>query len=300
MGTITGNELITRTAIQLQDLDHTRWSMAELLDFLHDAQRDIVMRKPDAYTKVESIVLTVSEVKQSLPSDAILLLDITRNMGTDGSTIGRVLRRIEKPVLDKLWPDWMTIAGDAEAKNYMYDEKDPLNFHVFPPQPSSNPGYVEIVYSAVPPPIIKTWARVTDLAEFFILTPMCRVIPTINNGYLYGYTSTSAPDGYTTGTIEPVWPTTSGATITDNDFSWTEVDFDVPFPITLADTYANMMVDYMIAQALSKDANISPIAAQKGLAHYNNYLSSLGVKEQAEIVYDPNVPSPAKPSNGGV
>ena len=101
--------------------------MAQLLDSLHDAQRDIVMRKPDAYTKSVSTVLTISECKQSLPSDAILLLDITRNMGTDGSTLGRVPTRIERPVLDQQWPNWMTDTGAAEVQNYMYDEKDPLH-----------------------------------------------------------------------------------------------------------------------------------------------------------------------------
>ncbi len=305
MGTITGNELITRTVNQLQDPDHVRWSMAELLDFLHDAQRDIVMRKPDAYTKSVSTVLTVSETKQSLPSDAILLLDITRNMGTDGSTPGRVPTRIEKPVMDQQWPNWMTDTGAAEVQHYMYDEKDPSNFYIYPPQPASSPGYLGLVYSAVPAPLMLTWRPLESLTSFLApwdgLTHF-NVLPTIRNDHMYYRTGFTVPGvTYLTDYTEPTWPLASGQTIVDSaTITWTEVDFDVPFPIILADTYANMMVDYMIAQALFKDANISPIAGQKGLAHYNNYLSALGVKEQAETVYDPNLPSPAKPSTRGI
>ena len=295
MGTITGNELITRAANQLQDPDHTRWSMAELLNYINDCQRDIVMRKPDAYTKSESTVLAISECKQSLPSDAIMLLDISRNLGTDGSTLGRAITRIERPVMDQQWPDWQTDTGAAEVQHYMYDEKDPLNFYVYPPQPAASPGYVELIYSAVPDPVMKTWAPSTAIASFLTESGLYQVLPMINNDRLY---RVAAPTG-STGTSEPVWPTSGGGTVVDGDITWTETTFDVPDAITLADIFATLILDYMIAQSLFKDANISVVAGQKGLAHFQAYLSALGVKTQAENVYDPNVPSPAKLSIRG-
>ena len=73
----------------------------------------------------------------------------------------------------------------------------------------------------------------------------------------------------------------------------------MPDAITLKDTFATIIVDYMIAFSLFKDANISAVAGQKGMSHYQAYLAALGTKTMAENVYDPNVPSAAKPSIRG-
>jgi len=301
MPTITGNELIARAGTLLNDPDHTRWSVLQLLDSIHDAQRDIVARKPDAYTKTASTVLTVSEVKHSLPSDAIMLLDVTRNMGTNGSTPGKIPTRIEKAVLDQQWPSWMAASANAEVDHWMYDEKDPLHFWVYPVQPASSPGYVELVYSAVPPQLVKTWQPSAGSSVFKVSwdgADQYRVLPTIRNDHMYYLDLYEFMTG--TGTTEPIWPTGDGEYVVDGDFLWYEMTPDVPYPITLNDQYAAAILDYMVYAALSVDANLTPVAAQKAQAHFNKYLNSLGITEQVEGIYDPNIQSAAKPSLRGV
>ena len=160
MATILGSEILDRAGIILQDTTNIRWPSDELLDWLNDGQREIVLRKPDAYTKSLAIVLTASETKQSIPSDGIQLIDIVRNMGTGGSTPGRAITRTERYILDSQRPDWNTETGSATVKHYMFDERNPKYFYVYPPQ-ASTPGYAEVVYSAAPAALATAAATIT-------------------------------------------------------------------------------------------------------------------------------------------
>jgi len=195
----------------------------------------------------------------------------------------------------------MTDTGAAEVQHYMYNEQDPLNFYIYPPQPSSSPGYVELVYSAVPPPLIYKWLPSTAMYSY-IYSGGGYVLPTKTNGYLY-QSQSSYDSSDTTGSTEPVWPEyTEGLflAVIDNDFGWTAVPFDVLQTISLANVYSPIILDYILARAYSVDANISPVAAGRAGFHLNAYLSALGAGEQAESIYDPNIQSAAKPSSRGV
>jgi len=148
MPTIVGSSILDRASIILQDTTNIRWPSDELLGWLNDGQREIVLRKPDAYTKTSSVMLTASETKQAIPSDGIILIDVIRNMGT-GVTPGRAITRTERYILDGQRPNWNTETASATVKHYMFDERNQKTFYVYPPQPTT-PGYIEIVYSAAP------------------------------------------------------------------------------------------------------------------------------------------------------
>jgi len=161
MPTIKGSEVLDRAGIILQDTTNIRWPTAELLDWLNDGQREIVLRKPDAYTVSEAVVLVVSETKQSIPAAGIQLIDIVRNLGVAGATPGRAVTRTERYILDTQRPDWNTETGTAEVKHYMFDERNPKVFYVYPPQPAASPGYVEVVYSSSPADLATAAATLT-------------------------------------------------------------------------------------------------------------------------------------------
>jgi hypothetical protein len=160
MPTILGSAVLDRAGIILQDTTNIRWPTAELLGWLNDGQREIVLRKPDAYTKSEAIVLTASETKQSIPAAGIQLIDVVRNMGTGGATPGRAITRTERYILDSQRPDWNTETGTSEVKHYMFDERNPKYFYVYPPQGPA-PGYVEAVYSSAPAELATAAATLT-------------------------------------------------------------------------------------------------------------------------------------------
>ena len=62
MGTITAQSIVDRARHILQDTTSggTRWLDPELLKWLNDAQREIVLLKPNAYSSVENIGLTIA------------------------------------------------------------------------------------------------------------------------------------------------------------------------------------------------------------------------------------------------
>lgn len=150
MATTQANAIITRAATLIQDATNIRWPAQELLDWLNDGQREVVLHKPEACVKNNALSLTSGSSRQSLPSDGILLIDVVRNMGPAGSAPGNAIRLTTREVLDAQKPTWHSDANTGGfIQHYMYDPRDPKNFYVFPKAPATA-WYVEIIYSASP------------------------------------------------------------------------------------------------------------------------------------------------------
>ena len=149
MATLTARSIVDKAKIIVQDNTGVRWPDVELIKWLNDAQRDVVLMKPDACVKNVS-VQAVAGTKQTLPNDAIGLIDVPRNMGVNGTTPGRTIRQIPKVVLDGLTADWHTATASAVSLHYVYDKRDPKHFYLYPPQPAVGPGQIEVVYPANP------------------------------------------------------------------------------------------------------------------------------------------------------
>lgn len=147
MGTITGTALINQAATVLFDTNNIKWSRDELIKYVNDGQRALVSILPETSSTV-SVETLVAGTRQSLPAAAWLLLDITRNMGGDGNTPGRAVKRVDMAILDESNPDWQTATATAAASVYMYNERDRENYYVYPPNLGSND--VELIYSIYP------------------------------------------------------------------------------------------------------------------------------------------------------
>lgn len=141
--------IVSRAATILQDTTNVRWPEAELVDWVNDGQREIVLLRPEAGAKT-AVHQLVAGAAQTLPSDGTELVEITRNMGTDGTTPGPVARIIDREELDAIDPDWPTATASATVVHYIYNARNPTGFYVYPPQPASGQGYVEVVYAATP------------------------------------------------------------------------------------------------------------------------------------------------------
>ena len=155
MGTLTGANLITRVQDTLQDTTSVRWSEAELLRYLNDAQREVVNFRPDASTLTANVQLSTGTL-QTIPTNGLRLIKVTRNMsGTSGSATGaRAIRIVDFDILNTQEPNWNdpTVTGDAAhgtvVKHYAFDQDDPRKYYVYPGV--SGNAYVEIVYSKAP------------------------------------------------------------------------------------------------------------------------------------------------------
>jgi hypothetical protein len=140
----TAQDIITRAADLLFDQANVRWPVAELLRWINDAQREIVGLRPDLGAKVAAVTL-VAGVKQTLPADGIRLLDVTRNVNGPG------IRITQMENLTAYNPAWANDTASSTVRNYMFDERTPTVFWVYPPATAG--AQVEVSYLAMPPAI---------------------------------------------------------------------------------------------------------------------------------------------------
>lgn len=151
--TTTALSLIVKAQKILQDVAGVSWDGTELLGWLNEGQYACVELKPTAYVKSLPVQLAAG-TKQTIPADGVQLVDVLRNTDAAGAP-GRVVRIVEREVLDSFNPDWHSSTPNAIVKHYMFAATDPKRFYVFPPQPSVA-GFVEMVYSAAPPDALST------------------------------------------------------------------------------------------------------------------------------------------------
>lgn len=148
MATTKAVDLINRVAVTLQDPTFVRWTQQELLNYLNDAQRQVVLFRPDAKT-VNTTFTCAASAKQSLPAEGLRLINVLRNKD------GRAITKVDRKVLDVQLPNWWETAVDANGvKHFVYDAIDPKNFYLFPKPTTSN--QIEIVYAISPVDLVVT------------------------------------------------------------------------------------------------------------------------------------------------
>lgn len=155
----TIREIVERIRLVLKDEDDgdestvLRWSDAELLFWVTDAQREIVRVIPDA-NPVDEVVELAAGSKQVLDRSRVWgLLDVVRDLGT-----GRPIRRISKEAFDLSFINAYS-REPARPRNYYYSETNRFVFYVDPPAPdtSSQPEgniSVEITVSRIPDTVL--------------------------------------------------------------------------------------------------------------------------------------------------
>jgi len=128
MPLVTSNEIITQVNNLLNDKGFIRWPKTELIGYFNSAQKAIVLRRPDAYTVDIDDFTCVTGTKQSLPDDALRLIDIPRNFISGGAIKGPYDRK----VLDNNYPTWFSGISATNAELFIYDERNPKTFYLYP------------------------------------------------------------------------------------------------------------------------------------------------------------------------
>jgi hypothetical protein len=159
MATYTVASLLSRAAIILQDTTNVRWPLAELLGWLNDGQREVARVKPNSNVKTVPVQL-VAGAKQQLPVDGVALVDLARNLGSDGNTPGRSIRKVDRRILDAQVPYWSAMTPTSEVVHYCYTNTDPKIFYVYPPQPATG-SYAEMQYLSAPIDITDQTSTIT-------------------------------------------------------------------------------------------------------------------------------------------
>ena len=167
MGTLLVSDIITRAQDVLADAGAVRWTNAEFIRWVNDAQREIAVAQPEATAKVANLTL-VAGTKQTLPAGAIALIRLVRNMGAGGATPGEACRQITQMLMDLHRPGWHTDTPTLAVKNWMKDPRTPRIYYVYPPM--SGATIVEGVYSAIPALVAATTDAIT--VDDFYLSPI--------------------------------------------------------------------------------------------------------------------------------
>lgn len=137
-------DLINRVSRILNDEGgERRWSQPELLEWLNDGQREVVLHRPDASVKSVNFSCT-NNARQTLPDEALGLVDVVRN--ADGTPIFQIVS-LEWGVLDH------GIESD-QIDLFSFDERNPRDFYLHPTPDAGT--VVELVYSVLPQEVVVT------------------------------------------------------------------------------------------------------------------------------------------------
>lgn len=191
MATITVASVLTKVSTILQDPTNIRWPTDELILWLNDGQREVALYKPNAFV-VNNAVICVAGTKQTLPAVAISLIDVVRNMGTNGTTPGNSIRAVSREILDTQVSNWHSSTPSAVTKHFVYTPLDLKTFYVYPPQPATGQGYVELIYVAAPTDAVSSGLislddiYVTALISYILFRAYSKDAEYANNAALAG------------------------------------------------------------------------------------------------------------------
>ena len=142
---IAAQSIIRRAVETLQDTTSVRWPVNELVRYLNDGQREIVLYRPDSMV-TNATVTCVAGTKQALPTNGAKLIEVIRNAAATSAK--KSVRMINREILDAQTPGWHNITGSVDILHFMYDPRDPKTFYVYPPATTS--AQLDIVYAAYP------------------------------------------------------------------------------------------------------------------------------------------------------
>lgn len=125
-------DILYRAGLLLQDEEHIRWTETELIEWINEAAGALVRLYPPANTR-PVIVSLMAGTQQKLTSSVLQLIDVVRNVAMDDTTIGRAIRLTERHLLDSADPDWHAMAPVGTVRHYIYDDRAPSVFYVYPP-----------------------------------------------------------------------------------------------------------------------------------------------------------------------
>jgi len=139
--------IINDVAKELGDPSMVTWNRPTLIGLLNQAVKQVILVRPDANSVTELVAL-VAGTKQNLPTGALRLLKVVRNMGVDGLTAGKAIKIVESDTLDAFDPDWHSNPQVPVITSYLYDESAPNVFYVNPPADATT--QVELQVSKIP------------------------------------------------------------------------------------------------------------------------------------------------------
>lgn len=144
MATVKVIDIIRNVEHVLQDTN-IRWPRTELQSWINEAYLAIILLRPDANAKTGTFTCAAGS-RQSLTAQfasGLKLIDVTRNLAASSNK--QAIRIVSRSVLDDQRPTWHAETGTVNIQHYMYDNRQPKEFFVYPPATTS--AEIEVVYA---------------------------------------------------------------------------------------------------------------------------------------------------------
>ena len=139
--TILASAIVDAAQELLQDVSGVAYTTAQGLTWVNKGQRAIVNLRRDAGASTVTWQLSAG-AKQDLAATYIQILGDVRNMGTDGTTPGAEVFRVDRTDFGAMDTTWSADANQAVAINeYAFDIDNPTVWWANPP--SDGTGYIE-------------------------------------------------------------------------------------------------------------------------------------------------------------
>jgi hypothetical protein len=119
-----------------------RYSDTVLLGFVNQTLKKMVIIRPDLFSVITDISTTPGTVVQSLPSDAMRLVEVFAVKG------GNAVREVSRDMLDQTTPGWLSEPAGTPV-NFMRHVRNPYRYFLYP----APVGGVELLaeYAQTPP-----------------------------------------------------------------------------------------------------------------------------------------------------
>lgn len=147
---VTAQSIIQRAVVTLHDTTSIRWPVNELVRYLNDGQREVLIYRPDAMNTTATMSL-VAGTRQDLSAGSLTptpakLVEVTRNMSS--SSLKGAVRLTNRTILDATTPGWHAITQSQNILHFMFDDRNPKVFYVYPPAQTG--AQVEVIYAGYP------------------------------------------------------------------------------------------------------------------------------------------------------
>ena len=126
------SDIVAKVGYLMLDPTHVRWTEAEIIGWINESAGAILTRRPAAFAR-RSVHTLAAGTLQNIPAGGSMLLDVVRNIGSDGEKPGAAIRRTDRQLLDDSDPNWHTGKQKSHVKQYTYDDRAPYIFYVYPP-----------------------------------------------------------------------------------------------------------------------------------------------------------------------
>lgn len=164
---MTPADIIVEVRHLLQDaVIPYRYSDAYLLGFVNQAIKRTAVLRPDMFGSIQDIPTQADTAVQTLPSDALRLVDIFQVKG------GNAVTEVDRETMNRNYPNWMNETSGSPV-NFMRHVKNEDRFFLYPPPVSGTVLVGE--YAAIPADYILTDTITAPSDAFFPAIVDCTV-----------------------------------------------------------------------------------------------------------------------------